>query len=61
MRNRSAVVEATRIDTVAIACCWEGRASGCLTVAYFIIKDQTTYQDLGEDFYDVNRLPHLKR
>lgn len=32
-----------------------------LTIAYFIIKGQTTYEELGEDFYDVNRLPHLKR
>lgn len=43
------------------SCYWKGRGSGCLTVAYYIIKDQTTYQDLAEDFYDVNRLPHLKR
>ena len=32
-----------------------------LTSAYFIIKEQTTYEELGEDFYDINRLRHLKR
>ena len=32
-----------------------------LTIAYFIIRDHTTYHELGEDFYDRQRSAHLVR
>ena len=31
-----------------------------LTIVYFILKHQITYDDLGEDFYDRQRVDHLK-
>ena len=31
-----------------------------LTIVYFIIKHQITYDDLGEDFYDPQPVDHLK-
>ena len=31
-----------------------------LTIVYFIIKHQVTYDDLGEDFYDRQRVDRLK-
>lgn len=31
-----------------------------LTIVYVILKRQITYDDLGEDFYDRQRVDHLK-
>ena len=50
---------------------WHGRHRGrnraigavghqILTIVYFIIKHQITYDELGEDFYDRQRVDHLK-